>query len=175
MEQDQPTPLVGRLKQVSAQWVAATGRSLGALATIVANHGSFFERLDSPGAGTTTATLEKFARFLIEADNWPEGDVPQEVARFAHAVGISAAAGAWSPDIAAESIGAEVPEPDAVNASAPSGRMPAASCAPSAGGLAGASAAPATVATAQVSTGAGAADDTSAALRQAQGERKQVA
>lgn len=155
MEQDQPTPLVERLKQVSALWVAATDRSLGALATIVANHGSFFERLDSPGAGTTTPTLEKFARFLIEADNWPDAQVPLEVARFAHAVGISRAANTASPDIAAESIGAEVPEPDAVNASASSGRTPAASCE----GTAGASAVPVPAMVPQVPAGAGPADE----------------
>lgn len=159
MEQDQPTPLVERLKQVSALWVAATGRSLGALATIVANHGSFFERLDSPGAGTTTPTLEKFARFLLAPDNWPEAQVPLEVARFAHAVGISLIVESASPDIAAEIIGAEVPEPDAVNASASSGRTPASPCAPSAGGEAGASAVPVPAVIPPIPTRTGAADD----------------
>lgn len=97
-------PLVERLKLVAQLWVVANGRSLGALSTIVANHGSLFERLEVPGAGTTTATLEKFARFLSEAGNWPEGAVPDEVCRFAHAVGISAGACALSPDIGAEVI-----------------------------------------------------------------------
>ena len=107
MSENQPTPLVERLKQCAALWSAASGRSLGALATIVANHGSFFERLDSPGAGTTTSSLEKFAGFLSDADNWPHGLVPQEVCRFAHAVGVSAAACLPSPDNAAEIIGGE--------------------------------------------------------------------
>lgn len=125
MSEHHPIPLVERLKQGAALWSAATGRSLGALATIVANHGSFFERLDSPGAGTTTATLEKFARYLSDPVNWPEGEVPEEVCRFAHAVGISAAACAASPDITAEIIGAEVPGPDVAKASGASGRTPA--------------------------------------------------
>jgi hypothetical protein len=99
-------PLVERLKRVAQLWADANGRSLGALATIVANHGSFFERLAAPDAGTTTATLEKFARFLTEAANWPEGMVPQEVCLFAHAVGVSGGACPASPDIAADLIGA---------------------------------------------------------------------
>ena len=97
--------LVERLKLVAALWCLATGRTPGALSTIVANHGSFFDRLDAPEAGTTTATLEKFARFLVKPDNWPAGLVPQEVCQFAHAVGITPDPPAPSPDIAAPLIG----------------------------------------------------------------------
>lgn len=163
MEQDQPTPLVERLKQVSALWVAATGRSLGALATIVANHGSFFERLDSPGAGTTTPTLEKFARFFVEPDNWPDAQVPLEVARFAHAVGVSAQVG----DLGVEIFCPRVPEEGAVKASAPSGRTPPAPCE----GGQGASAVPVPAMIPPIPTGTGAADGTSSAeVRASHGE-----
>ena len=126
-------PLVERLKRVAQLWADANGRSLGALATIVANHGSFFERLAAPDAGTTTATLEKFARFLTEAANWPEGMVPQEVCLFAHAVGVSGGACPASPDIADSIIGlrqaqaeriveSSVPEAAAALAAVPLGR-----------------------------------------------------
>ena len=151
--------LTDRLALCAALWTAANSATLARLGTLVVNDGGFFTRVGT-GTSTTTKTLERFARFLIEPGNWPAGDVPQEICLFAHVVGVSAAIDTASPDIAAESIGAEVPEPDAVNASAPSGRMPAASCE----GLAGASAVPATVVTAQVSTGTGAADDTIAGV-----------
>lgn len=89
MQQTEPALLLDRLLVSARLWAAATGRSLGALASVVVNHGSFFERLESPGASTTTATLEKFARFLVDPANWPDGAVPGEVAAFGHVTGIS--------------------------------------------------------------------------------------
>lgn len=90
MHRSDPIPLLDRLIACSQLWSAATGRSLGALASVVVNHGSFFERLGGAGASTTTATLEKFARFLGDAGNWPDGDVPSDVLAFVHVTGVTA-------------------------------------------------------------------------------------
>ena len=122
-------PLVERLKRVALLWSESTGRTLGALATVVANHGSFFERLEQPGAGTTTASLEKFARFLVDPGSWPEGAVPDEACRFAHAVGISGGGCPLPTDIADEIIavpeGPQGDRPISPPADHPSGRTPA--------------------------------------------------
>lgn len=75
--------------ECSQLWSEANGRSLGALASIVVNHGSFFDRLINPGASTTTATLDKFARFLGDVSNWPDGmDLPQAVREFVAVTGV---------------------------------------------------------------------------------------
>lgn len=89
-----PTPsLRTRLFTAADAWCAATGRSLGALSSVVTNHGSTLERLRDPNAAVTDVTLEKFARFLLDQNNWPEGaGIPEEVIAFGHAVGISASA-----------------------------------------------------------------------------------
>ena len=105
MHDAEPLSLPDRLVAVARLWAAANGRSLGALASIVANHGSFFDRLRTGNAGTTTATLEKFAAFLSDGANWPGGQVPAEVCEFAHVVGISSAACAASPDSGGGEIG----------------------------------------------------------------------
>lgn len=90
-----PSP-VDRLNVATQLWCEATGRSRGALASIVANDGKFFTRLDSPDATTTVAMLQRFARFLGDPANWPEGEdghrsVPEEVAAFVHVTGVSPA------------------------------------------------------------------------------------
>lgn len=82
--------LIDRLKSCAALWCEATGRTPGALASIVVNHGSFFDRLESPQASTTTATLERFARYLGDAGNWPDGVVPDAVRDFVAVTGIEA-------------------------------------------------------------------------------------
>lgn len=90
----QPTlPLIDRLVLVAARWAAAHEATLARLGREVVNDGGFFGRLEAPGANTTTATLEKFARFLAEPGNWPGGTVPGEAHRFAHIMGISASSG----------------------------------------------------------------------------------
>lgn len=82
-------PLVDRLRQVSQLWAEAHEASLARLGKVVVNDGGFFTRLETQVQGTTTATLEKFARFLGDPGNWPEGVVPQEAIDLAHRVGIS--------------------------------------------------------------------------------------
>lgn len=88
---DTPTliTLPERLKNCADLWVSATSASLARLGRTVVNDSSFFKRLESP-QGTTTATLEKFARFLGDPANWPSGEVPQEVRAFVHVTGINA-------------------------------------------------------------------------------------
>lgn len=94
----EPLSLPDRLIAAAQLWSAATERSLGALASMVVNHGSFFDRLQERDS-TTTATLQKFARFLGDAANWPEGHgVPADVCAFAHVVGVSSAACAAATD-----------------------------------------------------------------------------
>lgn len=71
-------------------WARATGRSTGALSSVVANNGRALERLRDPANSVTDATLEKFAAFLGDPGNWPEGAVPQEALDLAHRVGVTA-------------------------------------------------------------------------------------
>ena len=82
-------PLLDRLRVCAVLWSEATDAKLARLGREVVNDGGFFARLESPGASTTTATLEKFARFLLDPANWPDAVVPGEVAAFGHVTGIS--------------------------------------------------------------------------------------
>lgn len=77
-----------RLLGVAALWSEATGRSAGALSSVVSNHGSTLDRLRDPSLAVTDTTLEKFARFLADAANWPGGDVPPEALALAHVTGV---------------------------------------------------------------------------------------
>ena len=81
-------PLLDRLRVCAALWSEATDAKLARLGREVVNDGGFFARLESPGASTTTATLEKFARFLIDPANWPDAKVPGDVVAFGHVTGI---------------------------------------------------------------------------------------
>lgn len=80
--------LVDHLRQAAWIWVAAHDASFARLGKSVVNDGGFFTRLETQVQGTTTATLEKFAAFLADAANWPEGAVPQEAIDLAHRVGV---------------------------------------------------------------------------------------
>ena len=101
-----PLPgLIERLRGAAELWAEATNSSLSALASAVLNDSGYFARIAGPSASTTTRTLEKFARFLTDPANWPEGAAPEEVCAFAHAVGVSGPACAASPDSCAGNIG----------------------------------------------------------------------
>ncbi len=96
MDQSPTLPLVDRLRASAAAWVDANEASLARLGRAVVNDGGFFTRLETQVQGTTTASLERFARFLVEPANWPADAsgarvVPAEVIAFGHAVGVSAA------------------------------------------------------------------------------------
>lgn len=85
----EPAPLVERLKLVAQLWVEAHGASLARLGRSVMNDGGFFSRIEANPV-TTTATLERFARFLGDAENWPDKLVPADVRAFVHVTGITA-------------------------------------------------------------------------------------
>lgn len=105
MDSDEPIRLNARLRTCGDQWAAVNGASLAALGRLAINDSSFFNRIDSP-RGTTTATLERFAQFLTDPANWPDGAVPPEVCEFAHVVGISSAACSASAGCSDEMSGA---------------------------------------------------------------------
>ncbi len=89
--------LVDRLRSCAELWAGANSASLAKLGRLAVNDSSYFNRIESP-QGTTTVTLERFARFLLDASNWPDGDAPGEVMSFAHAVGVAPKAPPTSPD-----------------------------------------------------------------------------
>lgn len=96
-----PNPtLTGRLSRCAALWCAAHDDArLERLAFLVLGDRNFFTDkgpLAGP-RGPTTATLERFARFLADPDNWPGGAVAKEAAEFAHVTGISAEGADVSP------------------------------------------------------------------------------
>lgn len=89
MEQHSTTRLRDRLLCAAEAWSKVTGRTLGALSSIVSNHAQTIERLRDPSNKVTDATLEKFAAYLADAANWPEGAVPQEAIDLAHVTGVT--------------------------------------------------------------------------------------
>lgn len=102
--------LIERLTAAAELWARARERSLATLATMVVNDGNFFVRIAAPGADVRVGTVEKFARFLVDAGNWPDGDVPLGAVELAHAAGVKPPAEALSPDIAACDICSSRPE-----------------------------------------------------------------
>lgn len=86
--EDLPT-LIDRLKRCTELWAKAQNASPARLGRLVVNDGGFFTRLESQTKGTTTDTLERFARFLADVDNWPDGAVPDEALQFAHVTGVA--------------------------------------------------------------------------------------
>lgn len=86
--EDLPT-LIDRLKHCTALWAEMQDASPARLGRLVVNDGGFFTRLESQTKGTTTDTLERFARFLADGDNWPDGAVPEEARQFAHVTGVA--------------------------------------------------------------------------------------
>lgn len=86
-----------RLLALAAQWSAATGRTLGALSSVVSNNGGTLDRLRDPANAVTDSTLEKFARYLADPASWPDGAVPDEAKAFAHVTGVTPGEAAVSP------------------------------------------------------------------------------
>lgn len=78
-----------RLLQLARIWSDRTGRSHGALSAMVMNHGGALERLRDPAKSVTDGTLERFARWMGDPANWPEGAVPREALEFAHVTGVA--------------------------------------------------------------------------------------
>lgn len=97
------TDLKTRLSLAATAWCVAHADQEGAPAPASRlaraagyDDGEFFEKLPTARRGPSTNTLEKFARFLADPANWPEGEVGDEAKTFAHAVGVSPADGAAS-------------------------------------------------------------------------------
>src|SRR4051812_20627662 len=90
-----PVPLVDRLTQCAALWAETPDGSLSKLGKIVVRDGAFFDRLGE--RGPSTSTLEKFARFLADPANWPDGAVPEGAVSFAHVTGVTPATPPPSP------------------------------------------------------------------------------
>lgn len=97
-----PPTLIDRLTSAALAWSAANDATPARLGRLAINDGGFFTRIGTPDASTTTVTLEKFARFLVDPANWPDGEVAEEAKAFAHVTGISLAAAAPSAGNAGE-------------------------------------------------------------------------
>lgn len=80
------TTLVDALRAAASLWAQENGKTLGGLSSKVVNHGSFFDRFECSEAGANTGTLEKFAAFLGNSENWPDGAVPDLAAEFVRRV-----------------------------------------------------------------------------------------
>lgn len=95
-----PLSLPERLRQCAELYAQTPDGSLPRLGKRAINDGAFFDRMGE--RGPTTATLEKFAQFLADPANWPEGAVPEEARAFAHVCGVSADAAVPSAGNAGE-------------------------------------------------------------------------
>ena len=93
----EPIPILDRLLAAAKAWCAANDATLPRLGKRVVRDTSFFNRIEQSNASTTTATLTRFAAFLSDGGNWPDGRVPQIALDFAHVVGVSVEAEALSP------------------------------------------------------------------------------
>lgn len=83
------TDLRVALLTVSERYCAAAGISKPRLATLIANDGKFFDRVES-GGGFTVRTFERAMRWL--SDHWPaEAIWPEEISRPAPAAPSEAA------------------------------------------------------------------------------------
>lgn len=85
------TDLKTRLSLAAESWCAAHADENGvpAPASRLAraagyDDGQFFKNLPSSKRGPSTDTLEKFARFLVNPANWPEGKVADEAKALGH-------------------------------------------------------------------------------------------
>lgn len=96
--------LRSQLLDAADAWCDAHEAPRSRLGKAVASDGAFFDRVDERDVlPCTVATLEKFARFLADPANWPEGEVADEAKALAHVVGVSAAAGELSAGQGAKS------------------------------------------------------------------------
>lgn len=92
--------LKSRLALAAEAWARAHADEAGEPAPLsrlskpLAGDGKFFDNLPAMRRGPSTDTLEKFARFLADPANWPDGKVAAEAAALAHVVGVLPAAAA---------------------------------------------------------------------------------
>ncbi|MEQ5789056.1 hypothetical protein J3454_14260 [Erythrobacter sp. NFXS35] len=90
METKINSSLTEQLHRCAVIWTDTHGAAPTRIGRVVVNDGGLVQRIAQPGASVTTATLEKFAAFLGDPGNWPEGSVPQEALDLAHRVGVTA-------------------------------------------------------------------------------------
>lgn len=101
MTEERPIRLLDRLRQSAEIWAAANDATLARIGRAAINDSSYFTRPE-PAQGPTTGTLERFARFLGDTANWPDGAVPDSVLAFVHVVGVTPSADGASPGKADE-------------------------------------------------------------------------
>lgn len=97
METTGTPTLIERLQRCAMLWTDAHSAAPGRIGRVVVNDAGVLPRISQPGASVTTATLEKFAAYLADPVNWPEGVVPQEAVDLAHVVGVTPAGAGLSP------------------------------------------------------------------------------
>lgn len=84
--------LVDALMECAELWCVAhtpEPAPLARLGRLAVGDGGFFTRLPTQSKGATTDTLERFARFLLDPANWPDGRVVPHAREFAHRLGVS--------------------------------------------------------------------------------------
>lgn len=109
-------PLVDALIECADLWCAAhqpDPAPLARLGRLAVGDGGFFTRLPTQSKGATTDTLERFARFLLDPANWPDGKVVQEAREFAHRLGVSLSVAGLATGQAADLSGGREPEGEA--------------------------------------------------------------
>lgn len=97
METTTAPTLIERLQHCAMLWTQAHSAAPGRIGRVVVNDAGVLPRISQPGASVTTATLERFAAYLADPANWPEGAVPQEAIDLAHVTGVTPALAALSP------------------------------------------------------------------------------
>ncbi|NKI99613.1 pyridoxine/pyridoxamine 5'-phosphate oxidase [Novosphingobium sp. SG707] len=99
--------LIERLTQCADLWAEANKSSISRLGRLTVNDSSFFVSRTTSPKGVTTATLERFAQFLIDPHQWCGIEIPSQVVEFAHVVGITADANNASTGNAGQMSGGE--------------------------------------------------------------------
>ena len=85
--------LRSKLQAAASAWCEAHNAPHSRLGKAVAADAAFFDRVEGRDVlPCTVATLTKFARFLADPVNWPEGKVADEAKGLAHVVGVTAPA-----------------------------------------------------------------------------------
>ena len=83
--------LRSQLMGAANAWCAVHEAPLSRLGKAVASDAAFFDRVEGRAVlPCTVATLEKFARFLADPVNWPDGVVAEEARALAHVTGVTA-------------------------------------------------------------------------------------
>lgn len=98
--------LTDYLTELAARWCDATGRTTGALSTLVVNDAKTFDRI-SRGGSVTLPVFERYLRYFRDASNWPGMTIPLDVADLLDRLdAIATETAAASPDNGAADIGA---------------------------------------------------------------------